>query len=70
LDPKNGGGGGKKKASGARGLTIALACYAALVVIQLTAYFSTHLLVLLAQSFETLTGTWQHGIHVEPHTQD
>jgi cation diffusion facilitator family transporter len=45
----------RKGVSGARGLTFALACYASLFAIQLIGYFSTHLLVLLAQSFETLS---------------
>lgn len=45
----------RKRISGARGLVFALACYTTLFIIQLVGYFSTHLLILLAQSFETLS---------------
>lgn len=40
---------------GTKGLAFALGCYTLLFVIQLAAYFGTHVLVLLAQSFETLS---------------
>ena len=40
---------------GTKGLAFALGCYTLLFIIQLIAYFGTHVLVLLAQSFETLS---------------
>ena len=46
---------GKRRPSGTKGLMFALGCYALLFALQITAYFTTHVLVLLAQSFETLS---------------
>jgi ferrous-iron efflux pump FieF len=41
--------------AGTRGLIFALVCYTALFLLQLIAYFSTNVLVLFAQAFETLS---------------
>jgi len=40
---------------GTKGLAFALGCYTLLFIIQVVAYFGTHVLVMLAQSFETLS---------------
>lgn len=45
----------RQRPPGTKGLIFALGCYALLFAVQLTAYFTTHVLVLLAQSFETLS---------------
>jgi cation diffusion facilitator family transporter len=52
---KTEGTGLKRRPPGTKGLMFALGCYTLLFALQITAYFSTHILVLLAQSFETLS---------------
>lgn len=54
-DAENQADEGKTRWAGTKGLLFALGCYAVLFIIQLIGYFGTHVLVLLAQSFETLS---------------